>query len=370
MSFLPAAYYRGGTSKGVFFNDIDLPPEPKLEQALLSILGSPDPYGRQLNGMGGGLSSVSKAVFVDHASDPSIDLIYTFAQISVDKAAVEYEGNCGNLTSAVVPFGLHTNLIRSSDGRHTFHLLNTNTQKHIAVTLDVLEGQFNPNGLTEIAGVSGSGSKIELQFLDPGGAVTHALLPTEHSTEPIQTSKKIYEASLIDATSPVVFVDGRSLGLQTISSPEAIERQTTLMDEVETIRRQAAVRMGIAQNTQNVPMVNPKIALVFPPTTIHTISDEVYADTSHHIAMIMFSMGRVHRAITLTGSMCLAAAIGTHGTIPNKLARRVDDTASLAVKIGHLSGLSTAHADITKSGVLSTSRVRTARLLMDGRVYY
>ena len=108
MNFLPAAYYRGGTSKGVFFNKADLPPEPKLEQILLNILGSPDPYGRQLNGMGGRMSSVSKVVFVEPASEPSIDLIYTFAQVSVDKAAVDNTGNCGNLTSAVVPFGLHT----------------------------------------------------------------------------------------------------------------------------------------------------------------------------------------------------------------------------------------------------------------------
>ena len=369
MNFLPAAYYRGGTSKGVFFNKADLPPGPKLEQILLNILGSPDPYGRQLNGMGGGMSSVSKVVFVEPASEPSIDLIYTFAQVSVDKAAVEYTGNCGNLTSAVVPFGLHTKLIKSSDGRQTFHLLNTNTQKVIAVTLDVSEGQFNPNGLTQIAGVTGSGSKIDLKFLNPGGAVTRNLLPTSSVVESIKTRKQTYEASLVEATSPVVFIDGRSLGLETVIGPENIEQQPELMNEVESIRRLAAVRMGMAKDIQNVPMVNPKIALAFPPTIIHAISGEIYDDTSHNIAMIMFSMGKVHRAITLTGSMCLAAATATAGTIPNQLAQ-IDTTEASPLKIGHLSGVSTAYAHKTGSGIQSTTIERTARLLMDGRVYF
>lgn len=369
MNFLPAAYYRGGTSKGVFFKKADLPTEPKLEKALLKILGSPDPFGRQLNGMGGGLSSVSKAVFVGASSDPSIDLIYTFAQISVDEAVVEYEGNCGNLTSAVAPFGLHNALITCPDGRRTLRLFNTNTEKQIAVTLDVLDGQFNPQGNTEIAGVTGTGSRINLEFFDPGGAVTNALMPTNLPMDFIQTATKRYKASLIDATSPVVFIDGRTMGLRTIPNPDDIERQIELMSEVETIRRRAAVRMGIATDDIDVPMVNPKIALVFPPATLTTISGEVYDSLSHDIAILMFSMGRVHRAITLTGSMCLAAAIGTKGSIPNQLIQ-TNNTDQSVVTIGHPSGLSAAHVHIKEDRVLSTSIDRTARLLMDGRVFY
>ncbi len=367
-----AVFMRGGTSRALFFHAADLPQDAsERDRILLAALGSPDPYGRQLDGLGGGISSLSKAVIVGPASRPDADVDYTFAQVSVKDPLVDYRGNCGNCTSAVGPFAIDERLVEAVEPITTVRLHNTNTKKLVIARVPVAGGEAAVEGDFELPGVPGRGARIALDFLDPGGAVTGKLLPTGRPRETLETpGVGGIEASLVDATNPVVFVRAKDLGLQGTEAPEAIDRDTALLDRLEAIRVAGAERMGIPGS----PAV-PKVALVGPPTSSRTIDGREIGALEVDLVARVISMGRCHRAFALTAAMCLAVAARIESTLVcESLAPGGGEGRGEGdLRLGHPSGVlpiaALVERDASEAPVARQVTVyRTARRLMEGFV--
>ena len=353
-----AVYMRGGTSRCLVFHQADLPPAgAERDRILLAALGSPDPYGRQLDGMGGGISSLSKACIIGAATHPDADVDYTFAQIEVAKATVDYKGNCGNCSSSVGPFAIDEGLVKAVEGETLVRIHNTNTRKLIIAHVPVRDGEAAIEGDFELAGVAGRGARIALDFLDPGGAGTGRLLPTGAPRETIDG----VEASLVDATNPVVFVRAKDLGLAGTETPQEIDSDHALSARLEAIRVEAAKRMGIPGSA-----AVPKIAMVAPPTAFTALDGVRHAADTVDLITRVISMGNCHRAVALTVAMCLGVAARLDGTV----VRECVGDASHDIRLGHPSGMLPIDAAVRlRGGAAWAERVtvyRTARRLMEG----
>ncbi len=371
---LRAVFMRGGTSRALFFREEDLPPERATRNRIfLAALGSPDPYGRQLDGLGGGSSSTSKIAIVGRSSRSGVDVDYTFAQVSVDRPQVDYRGNCGNISSAVGPYAIDEGLVANVGEPATrVVIFNTNTAKRIIARVPVEAGQAAVEGDFELAGVPGSGARIALEFEDPGGAVTGKLLPTGAPCDAIEVpGVGRVLASLVDATNPMVFVRAAALGLSGRESPAEVDARPDLTTLLEKIRAEAAVRMGIAPDvasaTERSPAV-PKIGVVSQPATYLDLSgNEVAADAVDVVALVI-SMGKAHRAIALTAAMCLAVAASVPGTVVAEVTRSLGPGQD--VRIGHPSGVLPIGATVERGPngyyAVQTRVYRTARRLMEG----
>ena len=209
-----ACFIRGGTSKGLFFNAADLPTDDAVrDAALCHVMGSPDPHARQLNGMGGGISSLSKVMLVSASTRVGFDVDYTFGQVEVGIDHIDYSGNCGNLSSGVIPFALEAGIISSADGQQEFKMFNTNTSKTVTVTLEVVNGHAATAGDVELPGVAGTGSPIQLSYPSPAGSRTAGLLPTGSATTVLDDDGSAITVSLVDSTLPVVIVRAADIGL-------------------------------------------------------------------------------------------------------------------------------------------------------------
>jgi 2-methylaconitate isomerase len=372
---IPAIYMRGGSSKGVFFHEMDLPTDRSArDEIFLRTIGSPDPYGRQLNGMGGGVSSVSKAVIIGKPSRADADLDYTFAQVAVGAPKVDYASNCGNLSSAVGPFAIDSGLMTNSltepgDETRQVMIHNTNSGKLIRSTVPLEDGQARVEGEFEIPGVGGSGARIRLDFLDPGGTTTGALLPTGNPVDTVQIDGAgAFEMSMVDSSVPCVFLDAARFGLTGSETVAELESQPDLMDLVERVRRAAAVKMGLAKASGEAPGTAPKLGLVARPQTYKTLAgDTVFPDTADLSARI-WSMGQVHRVLPLTGAMCLAVACRIPGTICHDLMIAGEGNVRLANPSGVLP--LDARVEVRNDGVtaLQVTAYRTARTLMEGKI--
>ena len=353
-----AVYMRGGTSRCLVFHQADLPPAgAERDRILLAALGSPDPYGRQLDGMGGGISSLSKACIIGAATHHDADVDYTFAQIEVAKATVDYKGNCGNCSSSVGPFAIDEGLVKAVEGETLVRIHNTNTRKLIIAHVPVHDGEAAVEGDFELAGVAGRGARIALDFLDPGGAGTGRLLPTGAPRETIDG----IEASLVDATNPVVFVRAKDLGLAGTETPQEIDSDHALSARLEAIRVEAAKRMGIPGSA-----AVPKIAMVAPPTAFTALDGVRHAADTVDLITRVISMGNCHRAVALTVAMCLGVAARLDGTV----VRECVGDASHDIRLGHPSGMLPIDAAVRlRGGAAWAERVtvyRTARRLMEG----
>jgi len=371
---LRAAFMRGGTSKGLMFLADDLPADQAARDELFAAaMGSPDPYGRQLDGMGGGISSLSKICVIGRSSRPDADVDYTFGQVLVDEARVDYAGNCGNMSSAVGPFALIRGLVGArGDGETSLVIHNTNTGKLIKSSFAVDDGQPRFSGPFEIDGVSGSGAAIRLDFLDPGGSKTGKLLPTGLAMETMQAAGNPVRATLIDAANPCIFVDATDLGVSEPSSPDQLDGDVDLLARLESLRREACVRMGLAKSAEDAARLGsvPRIAMVFAPRKHAVTGGRTLDEGSMDIAVRMISMGKPHRALPITGTVCLAAAMRVEGSVPHRVARHRDG----ALTIAHPSGLISVDATVS-SGPDGDVRIqqgtvfRTARMLFDGHVF-
>lgn len=369
--WIPAVFMRGGSSKGVFFHARDLPAEQAArDPIILSVLGSPDPYGRQLDGMGGGISSLSKAVVIGPSTHPDADVDYTFAQVAVDRPIVDWRSNCGNLASAAGPFAVDEGLVRVADGEVLVRIHQTNTKKIIHAHFPVLDGKALTEGGFSIAGVAGTGAKIRLDFLDPGGSFTCDLLPTGNVVDQIVLPDgRRLDVSLIDATMPMVYLRASDLGLHGTELPGEIESSRDLMQLLDLIRRRAGVLMGLAASPDGIGLANPRIALVAAPSPFHSIEGRSVDAKEFDIGIRMLSMERAHRAVTLTGAMCLGVACKIEGTIPNLLAQRIGNA---PLRLGTPSGVIPVESRTAHDGrrwvAESASVFRTARRLMQGEV--
>ena len=369
-AWIPASFWRGGTSKGVFFHARDLPTtRAEIDPIVLAVLGTPDPYGRQLNGMGGGISSLSKAVIIGPSTHPDADVDYTFIQVAVDRPMTDWSGNCGNLSSVVGPYAVDEGLVKVEDGEATVRFHQTNTKKIIHARFRVENGKAVVAGDMEIPGVAGTAAPVRLDFVNPGGATTGKLLPTGQVLDTIMIAGHgAFDASMVDASHPTVFVRASDFGLTGVESPDAIEADDRLMALLDVVRRRAGVIMGLGATPEAVELMSPRIAMVAPPQAFTAI-DKTAFDDNHDIATRMISMEKPHRAVPLASALCLAVACRIEGTLPNLLARKSEPGAP--IRVGNPSGVLSFGADVRHdSGWIAHSAgvYRTARCLMKGAV--
>jgi 2-methylaconitate isomerase len=361
-----ASFMRGGTSKGLFFHNVDMPSDLRERDGLfLRMLGSPDPYGRQLDGMGGGISSLSKVVVISSSTRSDADVEFTFGQVAVDEAIVDYSANCGNLSAAVAPFAIDEKLCQVPDGSTTLRLFNTNTQKVIHATLRVRGGFAETEGDLALPGVAGTGSPIKLTYVDPAGARTGRLFPTGNRTDTIQFQGRPVAVSLVDATGPVVMLRAVDFGMKGTESPSQLDADLSLMESLEAIRREAAVMMGLADTPASAPLASPKVAILATP--------ESESQDQDLVARVV-SMGRIHQALPGTTAMCIAVSQRIQGTLPELLAKSTPDVTR--VRLSSPAGVIVAGSDVSTSHenaedqlhIGSASIYRSARTLMRGWV--
>jgi 2-methylaconitate cis-trans-isomerase PrpF len=364
---IAAVFMRGGTSKGLFFHARDLPPEGAArDRVLLAAMGSPDAHGRQLDGMGGGISSLSKVIIVAPPSRAEAVLDYTFGQVAVDRSIIDWRSNCGNLSSAVGPFAVDESLVKAADGEAALCLHNTNSGALVHTRFAVRDGRACSAGDFELQGVAGEGAPIVLDFEAPGGAITGKLLPTGNPLDRLDVpGVGPLDLSLVDATTACVFLRAADIGLRGNELPDELEAQDGLVARLEAIRGVAAEAMGLPPDGLSVP----KLGFVAPPMAASTLSGREIAATAANLTARMISMGQPHRALPLTGAMCLAVAAGIEGSIVHEMASGGAET----IAIAHPSGVLSLAAELqpTPDGGWMAARVtvtRTARRLMEGRV--
>lgn len=372
---IPAAFIRGGTSNAVVFDQKHLPHERAVwDEIFLAALGSPDPYGRQLDGMGGGLSSLSKVCVVGRSSRPDADVDYTFAQVLVRDAKVDYTTMCGNMSSAIGPFAVDEGLVKANGSEALVRIHSTNTGKLIHARFPVEDGFAAVDGDLAIPGVAGTGAPVKLEFREPGGATTGKLLPTG---EPVTTldvpGVGRIRCSMIDAANACVFVDPRDIGLKGNEMPEALEQNGAAMKKLDAIRLAASVAMGISKNMDEAagsPSV-PFIGFVSPPQNSPSLSGEPTRADDVDLTARMLSNGQPHRALPLTCTLCIAVASRIEGSIVHEAARAAGGTES-SVRIAMPSGVLTVGASVRRvNGAWHAEQgavYRTQRRLFEGAV--
>ena len=370
---VPAVFMRGGTSRGVFFRQGDLPDDPsKRDRLLLRVLGSPDKYRRQIDGMGGASSSTSKAAIISPSSHPECDVDYLIAQVSIDEPIVDYSSNCGNLASAVGPFAIRKGMIAAAQGTTTIRIWQVNTQRRIVAHVPTRDGEPVEEGDFVIDGVSNAGAEVSLDFLDPTGTSTGFLLPTGNATDDLEVpGAGRLTVSMVDAAQAIVFVRASDLGLAGTELKPEIDGNPEILATLEAIRTQAAIRMGLVSDGTISP-ATPKVAFVAAPKA-YSASDGrlIGPDEVDFVARIM-SMGALHHAYEVTGAIATAAAAAIPGTVVNEVAG-FSYVPSREVRIGHVSGVISVGAELKRLDDVWTmpkaSLGRTSRRLMEGDVF-
>lgn len=375
---LPAVFMRGGTSKAVMLHARDLPANrDDWSPIFLSLMGSPDPSLRQLDGMGGGVSSLSKVCVIGPPSHPDADVDYTFAQILIDTPRVDYGTNCGNMSSAIGPFAVDEGIVPRPETKDAVvRIHNTNTKKIIISRFGMDGDAAAVDGEMTIDGVAGTGAPVRLEFMAPGGARTGRLLPTGKPIDLLDVpGVGRIPASMVDAANPFVMVAAETVGATATEKPAEIETNKALMQKLEAIRRTASIVMGIAPNAESAAnMSAPFIAFIAPPTATTTLSGRTLAPADMDLLVRVISSGQPHRATPLTGAMCFAVATRVRGTLAAEMARGLAKDAS-QIRIGHPSGLITVDARVVagadgEAHADYAAVYRTQRRLFEGRVLY
>lgn len=371
-----AVFMRGGTSKALIIQPKDLPlDQSEWTDLFCAAMGSPDPYGRQLDGMGGGVSSLSKVCIVGPSSHPEADVDYTFAQVAVKEKHVGYQGNCGNMSAAVGPFAIDQGLVIPKGDTTTVRIYNTNTKKIIHSTFATPNGQTQYGGDLSIPGVYGTGAPIKLEFIQPGGATTGQLLPTGNVIDRLDVAGLgQIDVSMIDAANAAVFIRASDIGLTGLELPEQLESQPDIMATLDAIRIHASVAMGIAPDLESAKQnrIVPFVAFVAAPQDNPTLTGDIIAADDLDIIARVISNGQPHRALPLTISLCTAVAARIQGSVVSTLVRPSSDP-NAALRLGMPSGVLTVDAEVSQQQeqwhAHSGSFYRTARRLFDGRVW-
>ena len=382
---IPAVFMRGGTSKGVFFRASDLPTDPgQRDRILLRVIGSPDPYEKQIDGMGSATSSTSKVVLIGPSSRDDCDVDYLFGQVSIDKPVIDWSGNCGNLTSAVGPYAIAQGLLKAArDGTAVVRIWQANIQKKIISHVPMKDGEVVEDGDFKLDGVTFPAAEIRLEFLDPGGDSEDAsasdrsapggMFPTGNVVDQLDVPGfGRVTATLINAGNPTIFVDAESIGLRGDEMQASINGDTALLARCEALRAEAAVRMGLAatpaEATERRPHT-PKLAFVAPPRPYVASSGRRVESSMIDLCARILSMGKLHHAMTGTGAVAIAVAAVIPGTVVNRLTAI---RGSGEIRFGHPSGVTTVGAEAElRDGEWGVARVmisRSARRLMEGHV--
>ena len=358
---------RGGTSKGIFVMEKDLPKDPQLrDRVILAIFGSPDI--RQIDGLGGADSLTSKLALIQVSKMPDGDIDYTFGAVGIDKPFVDYSANCGNISSAVGPFAIDQGLVRPEEPFTTVRIFNTNTQKMINAKVPIRKGKVVSDGDYAIDGVPGTGAKIELTFMDPGGATTGKLLPTGNVTDVVRLDTgEEFTLTIVDAGNPTAFARASELGLQGTELPGPFEQEVATKRKLESIREKVAQLMGIPLN----PSI-PKISFVGPPQDYKSMTGTEIKTREIDLVARVMAMGKMHKTFAITAGIPAAIAAVIPGSVVHQV---IGESSSMerTVLIGHPSGQMDVKVEAHKEGdqfrVISCTVGRTARKIMEGRVY-
>ncbi|MBX3688994.1 2-methylaconitate cis-trans isomerase PrpF [Dokdonella sp.] len=380
---IPATYMRGGTSKGVFFRLQDLPEAARMPGAardalLLRVIGSPDPYGKQTDGMGGATSSTSKCVIIAPASVPDHDVDYLYGQVSIDSAFVDWSGNCGNLSTAVGPFAIANGFIPADripdNGTVTVRIWQANIGKTILAHVPITDGQVQETGEFEVDGVTFPAAEIVLEFIDPsddegdGGS----MFPTGNPVDDLDVpGLGTFKATMITAGIPTVFVNAADLGYDGTELQPAINEDKAALARLEAIRVAGALRMGLIEKAEQAAtrQHTPKVAFVAPARAYVSSAGKAVASGDIDLNVRAMSMGKLHHAMMGTASVAIATAAAVPGTLVNLAA---GGGARDAVRFGHPSGTLRVGASVAQvEGQWQVTRAvmsRSARVLMEGAV--
>ncbi|ELA8200150.1 2-methylaconitate cis-trans isomerase PrpF [Vibrio parahaemolyticus] len=377
---VPATYMRGGTSKGVFFNLEDLPPEAQVagearDKLLLRVIGSPDPYGKQIDGMGGATSSTSKAVIVSRSSRDDHDVDYLFGQVSIDKPFVDWSGNCGNLSAAIGPFAIHAGLIPQDripeNGIVTVRVWQVNISKTILVHVPIVNGFVQETGEFELDGVTFPAAEIQVDFVDPA-AGEGSMFPTGNLVDDLVVPDVgTFNATFINAGIPTIFIDAESIGYQGTELQDDINNDDAALAMFESIRAHGALKMGLISELEEAQtrQHTPKIAFVSKPKSYQSSSGKAVNESEIDVLVRALSMGKLHHAMMGTAAVAIASAACVPGTLVNLAAGGGEKE---SVTFGHPSGTLKvgAQAKQTEQGWVVQKAImsRSARILMEGFV--
>ena len=381
---IPASYIRGGTSKGVFFRLDDLPevaqvPGPARDDLLLRVIGSPDPYGKHTDGMGGATSSTSKTVILSKSTQPDHDVDYLFGQVAIDKAFVDWSGNCGNLTAAVGAFAISGGIVDAErvpcDGIAEIRIWQANIGKTIIAHVPMTNGEVQETGDFELDGVTFPAAEVRIEFLDPADAAG-AMFPTGAMVDTLELPQDVVaagslQATLINAGIPTIFVNAAGLGYSGCELQEAINGDPAALDRFEKIRAHGALRMGLIDNLEQAAerQHTPKVAIVAAPADYLASSGKAISAADIDLNVRAMSMGKLHHAMMGTAAVAIATAAAIPGTLVNLAAGGGERN---AVRFGHPSGTLKVGAEaIRRDGEWVVEKVimsRSARVLMEGWV--
>ena len=383
---VPATYIRGGTSKGVFFKLTDLPESAQVagearDKLLMRVIGSPDPYGKQIDGMGGATSSTSKTVILSKSTRSDHDVDYLFGQVSIDTAFVDWSGNCGNLSAAVGSFAISSGLVDAAripeNGTCTVRIWQANIGKTIIAHVPITNGQVQETGDFELDGVTFPAAEVELEFLDPAeegeGDGGGAMFPTGNLVDDLEVPNiGTFKATLINAGIPTIFINAADIGYTGTELQDAINNDTAALEKFETIRAYGAVKMGLIKDISEAAkrQHTPKVAFVAPPTDYVSSSGKAVKATDIDLLVRALSMGKLHHAMMGTAAVAIGTAAAVTGTLVNIAAGGGEKS---AVRFGHPSGTLRvgAEAKLVNGQWTVTKAImsRSARTLMSGWVH-
>ncbi|HGZ6763790.1 2-methylaconitate cis-trans isomerase PrpF [Vibrio parahaemolyticus] len=377
---VPATYMRGGTSKGVFFNLEDLPSEAQVagearDKLLLRVIGSPDPYGKQIDGMGGATSSTSKTVIVSRSSRDDHDVDYLFGQVSIDKPFVDWSGNCGNLSAAIGPFAIHAGLIPQGripeNGIVTVRVWQVNIGKTILVHVPIVNGFVQETGEFELDGVTFPAAEIQVDFVDPADG-EGSMFPTGNLVDDfVVPDVGTFNATFINAGIPTIFIDAESIGYQGTELQDQINNDDAALAMFESIRAHGALKMGLISELEEAQtrQHTPKVAFVSKPKSYQSSSGKAVNESEIDVLVRALSMGKLHHAMMGTAAVAIASAACVPGTLVNLAAGGGEKE---SVTFGHPSGTLKvgAQAKQTEQGWVVQKAImsRSARILMEGFV--
>ena len=381
---VPASFWRGGTSRAVLFRSDDLAgyrPE-QIEAIILASLGSPDPDCRQIDGLGGGISSLSKAAIVGTAPAGSgAEVAFRFAQVEVAEPRVDFTGNCGNISAAIAPFAVNEGLVEAaSSGSAPIEVLSLNTGQRFVTRVPLRDGRYDPSGDFVIGGVPGSGARLTLEYLEPDGSIGRGALPTGRLRDRVDVPGcGAVPVSIVDVGNPAVFVAAEALGAPEAATalPSALDAAAALQERLECIRCEAAVRIGLADSPAEAAARQrtvPKVALVGAPAAYRTTSGGEVPAADVDLVARLISMGRAHRTLAMTAAMACAAAAAMDGSVVAEVAAGPAQAGGTprVVRLGHPAGVLglsvTADCSSGTWRVPSLTMDRTAREIMRGTV--
>ena len=379
---IAATYIRGGTSKGVFFNLTELPetaqvPGAARDNLLLRVIGSPDPYGKQTDGMGGATSSTSKSVIVSKSAQPDHDVDYLFGQVSIDQSFVDWSGNCGNLSSAVGGFAIMSGLVDSDrvpdNGVAKVRIWQANIKKTIVAHVPMTDGAPQETGEFELDGVTFPAAEVQIDFMDPADSAGGSMFPTGNLVDDLEVpGVGTFKATMINAGIPTIFLNAEEIGYTGTELQDDINSSAEILARFETIRAWGAVRMGLIDSVEEAEarQHTPKVAFVAPPSTYVSSSGKSVEKSSIDLLVRALSMGKLHHAMMGTAAVAIGTAAAVPGTLVNLAAGGGERD---AVTFGHPSGTlrvgaQTSADDNNNWQVQRVSMSRSARVLMEGWV--